>query len=116
MTAEKSLWWMREKYPDAFDDIFGMATFKQRHARGRPSNEVNPFQNANHFDEGNYEWQRMLRLPDGQSMRSLRCLEDATLGPRRKLALHVLRGRCRVPICQACWWNCSRFASPTSPS
>ena len=55
MTVEKSLWWMCKKDSDAFGDNFGMATFKRRYAQGRPGNQVNPFLNANRFDEDNCE-------------------------------------------------------------
>ena len=95
ISVEKSLWWMFKKDPDAFVDNFGMDLFKQRYARDLAGNTVNPFLNATHFDEDNYEWQRKLLLPDGKaSMRILCCPEDATLGTRCKHASHVLCGNC----------------------
>ena len=105
MSVERSLWRMYEEHPDALDDTFGMATFKQRYAGDRPGNGVNPFQNATDFDEDNYEWQRVLRLPDGKSKRILCCPEDITPGPSCRHAQHGLCRNCQVPICTDCWWK-----------
>ena len=105
MSVGRSLWRMYEEHPDAFDDNFGMDTFKKRYAEDRPGNGVNPFQNATDFDEDNYEWQRVLRLPDGESKRILCCPEDVTPGPVCRHAQHGLCRNCQVPICTDCWWK-----------
>ena len=90
VSAEKSLWRIYETDIDAFDGNFGMDTFKQRYAEDRSGNGVNPFLNANHFNNDNYEWQRILQLPGGDSKRLLRCPEDAALGPGCKRAARAL--------------------------
>ena len=105
MSVEKSLWQMYRQHPDAFDDNFGMDTFQHRYAAERSGNAPNPFQNTTDFDQDNYEWQRVLRLPDGTSKRLLCCPEDAVPSLRCRHADHVLCHNCQVPICTSCWWK-----------
>ena len=80
----------------------GLHTFLKRYAQGYKSGE-GAFARAVEFEEGNWEWQRML-LPNvrGKQPIALLCCPEDHLKCRVPHAAHIVCQNCQILVCYEC--------------